>query len=47
LCYNPFAPDTPHKKLKLISATRLSVEKGGNRMIKLGEALDKLGVDYE
>ena len=47
LCYNPFMPDKPHKKLKLISATRLSVEKGGNRMIKLGEALDKLGVDYE
>ena len=47
LCYNPFSPDKPHKKLKLISATRLSVEKGGNRMVKLGEALDKLGVDYE
>lgn len=47
LCYNPFTPDKPHKKLKLISATRLSVEKGGNRMVKLAEALDKLGVDYE
>ena len=47
LCYNPFAPDEPHKKLKLISATRLSVEKGGTRMVLLGEALDKLGVDYE
>ena len=47
LCYNPFAPDKPHHKLKLISATRLSVEKGGNRMAQLAEALDKLGVDYE
>lgn len=47
LCYNPFIPDVPHKKLKLISATRLSVEKGGPRMVKLSEALDKLGVDYE
>lgn len=47
LCYNPFMPDKPKKKLKLISATRLSVEKGGNRMVRLAEALDQLGVDYE
>jgi hypothetical protein len=40
-------PDRPQKKLKLISATRLSVEKGGNRMIKLAETLDRLGVDYD
>ena len=47
LCYNPFMPDKPKKKLKLISATRLSVEKGGNRMIQLAEALDKMWVDYD
>lgn len=28
LCYNPFAPDKPNKKFTLISATRLSREKG-------------------
>jgi hypothetical protein len=40
-------PDKPKKKLKLISATRLSVEKGGNRMIQLAETLDKMCVDYD
>lgn len=28
LCYNPFTPDKPSKKFTLISATRLSREKG-------------------
>lgn len=46
LCYNPFEPDIPIKKLKLISPTRLSVEKGGNRIIKLANRMDELGVKY-
>ena len=51
LIYNPVAIDIPNvkksKKLKLISATRLSGDKGGWRMLKLMELLDKTGIDYE
>lgn len=51
LIYNPVAIDIPKveksKKLKLISATRLSGDKGGWRIIKLIELLDKTGIDYE
>lgn len=35
------------KKLQLISATRLTREKGLKRMQKLGYMLDKAGIDYE
>lgn len=50
--YNPLPPKTVKKqkvsdKLRLISVTRLSSEKGGSRMIKLSELLDKAGIDYE
>lgn len=52
LIYNPIAIDKPKvekktDKIHLISATRLTKEKGGNRIIKLAEMLDKEGVDYE
>lgn len=46
LCYNPFMIEKPKKVLNLISATRLSKEKGKNRMVQLGEALDKAGIPY-
>lgn len=47
LCYNPFAPDEPNKKFTLISATRLSKEKGGDRILQLSKRLDERGVDYK
>lgn len=47
VCYNPLTIDKPKKILKLISATRLTKEKGKDRMIKLADALDKAGVPYE
>ena len=46
ICYNPFELDKPKKVLNLISATRLSREKGKDRMIKLAEMLDKAGIPY-
>lgn len=50
--YNPLVIDKPKvkkykDKLHLISATRLTKEKGLNRMIKLAQMLDKSGIDYE
>lgn len=52
LIYNPIAIDKPKvekktDKIHLISATRLSPEKGGNRMSKLAEMLDRAGIDYD
>jgi glycosyltransferase involved in cell wall biosynthesis len=44
--YNPITIEKPRKILKLISATRLSKEKGGYRMIQLAEALDKAEIPY-
>jgi glycosyltransferase involved in cell wall biosynthesis len=46
VCYNPLTIDKPKKVLKLISATRLTKEKGKDRMIKLADALDKAGIPY-
>ena len=46
LCYNPISIDNPKKMLKLISATRLTKEKGGDRIIKLANALDAKGIPY-
>lgn len=46
LAYNPIEIDKPKKVLNLISATRLTKEKGRNRMIKLGEILDNAGIPY-
>lgn len=46
LMYNPFTLEHPQKVLTLISATRLTREKGLQRMRKLAEALDEAGVLY-
>lgn len=46
LCYNPLALDEPKRILNLVSATRLSREKGKERMIKLAKALDDAGIPY-
>jgi len=47
LCYNPIVLDPPKHKLKLISATRLTIEKGRERMVKLMGALNTNHIDYE
>lgn len=51
LIYNPVAIDKPKvekkKGLHIVSATRLSEEKGGWRIDKLSELLDKSGIDYD
>ena len=47
VCYNPLTIDKPKKILHLISATRLTKEKGKSRMIKLANELDKAGIPYE
>lgn len=44
--YNPIVLDEPKRILHLISATRLTAEKGRDRMIKLGELLDKARIPY-
>lgn len=46
LCYNPISVDKPKKILHLISATRLTKEKGRERIIKLGELLNKADIPY-
>lgn len=46
LCYLPLVLDKPKKVLNLISATRLTAEKGRDRMIKLANTLDQAGVPY-
>jgi glycosyltransferase involved in cell wall biosynthesis len=47
VAYNPLTIEKPKKILKLISATRLTKEKGKERIIKLANALDKAGIPYE
>lgn len=47
VAYNPLTIDKPRKILRLISATRLTKEKGKDRMIKLANELDKAGIPYE
>ena len=46
VCYNPYTPVKPKKVLRLMSATRLTAEKGFNRMKILAAELDKAGVPY-
>ena len=46
VCYNPVSVDKPNKILKLISPTRLSKEKGKERMISLAEALLRKGIKF-
>lgn len=44
--YNPFVPEKPKKVLRLVSATRLTPDKGWLRMVALSDALDKAGIPY-
>ena len=46
LLYNLVALDKPKKVLKLISATRLTEEKGRNEIIRMGNILDDFGIPY-
>lgn len=46
LAYNPIQIDKPKKVLNLISATRLTKEKGKNRIKKLAAMLDKEEIPY-
>src|SRR5574344_853754 len=46
LIYNPLQIDKPKKVLKLISATRLTSEKGKDNIIKLANILDNSGIPY-
>ena len=46
MCYNPFEPDKVEKEYIFISPTRLSVEKGGKRIIALSNELDKKKIKY-
>lgn len=46
LCYNPISIDPPKRVLKLVSATRLTKEKGRQRMIKFAEILDRANIPY-
>lgn len=46
VCYNPIVLDKPKRLLRLISATRLTKEKGKNRMIQFAEMLDKAKIPY-
>lgn len=44
--YNPYTVKKPRKVLRLVSATRLSAEKGFSRMVKLAETLDAAKIPY-
>lgn len=44
--YNPYTPKKPNKILKLISATRLTSEKGFSRMGELAVALDEAEIPF-
>lgn len=46
LCYNPLILEPPQDRIVLVSATRLSAIKGGERMKALAQALDLAGVNY-
>ena len=46
LCYNPLTVEKPKKMLRLVSATRLTREKGEHRISMLADALDKKGIPY-
>ena len=45
--YNPLTIDKPKKILRLISATRLTKEKGKDRMIKLANKLSEENIPFE
>ena len=45
--YNPIILEKPKRVLRLISATRLTAEKGRDRMVKLSEMLDNAKIPYQ
>ena len=47
VAYNPVVVQKPKKAIRLISATRLTPDKGWNRMLQLAKALDEAGVPYQ
>lgn len=47
VCYNPLAAAKPRKILRLVSATRLTQEKGRARIRKLANAMNDAGVLFE
>ena len=46
LCYNPLVLEPKQKRIVLVSATRLSAIKGGERMRQLANRLDAEGINY-
>lgn len=44
--YNPYTVKKPRKVLKLVSATRLTPEKGFDRMVKLADTLDAANIPF-
>lgn len=44
--YNPFVPEKPRKVLRLISATRLTKDKGLHRMERLAQVLEEKGIPF-
>lgn len=46
LCYNPIVVEKPKKVLNLVSATRLTREKGKDRMLKLANALTFANIPF-
>lgn len=44
--YNPYTVKKPRKVLKLVSATRLTPEKGFDRMVNLAARLDEAGIPF-
>lgn len=46
LCYNPITVDEPMRTLVLVTASRLTKEKGKERMKTLGQLLDKANIPY-
>lgn len=46
VCYNPITVEEPKRVLKLISPTRLSKEKGKDRMVKLAEELIRKNIPF-
>lgn len=46
LCYNPIVLEKPRRVLTLISATRLTYEKGKARIEKFAKLLDDSGIPY-
>lgn len=44
--YNPYTPEKPRKVLRLISATRLTPDKGLKRMEQFASVLDEAGIPF-